>query len=88
MAGLGLGLAMGLVITWNLDRDPGGGRAVLGFDVLPANIYQFDGLPYEIDPQQLLLIAVIAMVLLDRRHAASRPGRASRLDPAEALRYE
>jgi lipoprotein-releasing system permease protein len=87
VGGLGLGLAMGLVITWNLDRVQAVVERVLGFDVLPANIYQFDGLPFQIDPQQLLLIAVIAMTF--SIGATLLPSwRAARLDPAEALRYE
>jgi lipoprotein-releasing system permease protein len=78
---------MGLVITWNLDRVQAVVERVLGFDVLPANIYQFDGLPFQIDPQQLLLIAVIAMTF--SIGATLLPSwRAARLDPAEALRYE
>jgi lipoprotein-releasing system permease protein len=87
VGGLVLGLAMGLVITWNLDRVQAVVERVLGFDVLPANIYQFEGLPFQIDPQQLLLIAVIAMTF--SIGATLLPSwRAARLDPAEALRYE
>jgi lipoprotein-releasing system permease protein len=87
IGGLALGLGMGLVITWNLDRVQAVVERVVGYDVLPANIYQLGGLPFEIDPQQLLLIAVIALTF--SVGATLLPSwRAARLDPAEALRYE
>ena len=58
-----------------------------GFDVLPANIYQLQGLPHAVEPAQLALISLIAMVL--SIGATLLPSwQASRLDPAEALRHE
>jgi lipoprotein-releasing system permease protein len=87
VGGVTLGLAMGLIVTVNLDRIQQVVERVLGFDVLPANIYQLQGLPFHVDPQQLLLISVIAMTL--SIGATLLPSwQASRLDPAEALRYE
>jgi len=59
----------------------------VGFDVLPANVYQLQRLPYAVVPGQLALISLIAMVL--SIGATLLPSwQASRLDPAEALRYE
>lgn len=87
VAGVGLGLALGLVITWNLDRVQQVVERTVGFDVLPANVYQLQNLPYDIVPQQIALIAAIAMVL--SIGATLLPcWQAARLDPAEALRYD
>ncbi len=87
VAGVGFGLAMGLVITWNLDRIQNLVERIVGFDVLPANVYQLQQLPYHIIPMELAGIAVIAMVL--SIGATLLPcWQAARLDPAEALRYE
>jgi lipoprotein-releasing system permease protein len=87
VAGLALGLAMGLVITWNLETVQAVVERGLGFDVLPADVYQLQQLPFDVVPVQLSLIALIAMTL--SIGATLLPSwQASRLDPAEALRYE
>ena len=87
VAGLALGLGMGLVITQNLGVIQSIVERTVGFDVLPANIYQLQGLPHAVEPAQLALISLIAMIL--SIGATLLPSwQASRLDPAEALRYE
>jgi lipoprotein-releasing system permease protein len=87
VVGLLVGIGMGLVITWNLDVIQSGVEATFGFDVLPANVYQLQRLPHAVEPLQLGLISLIAMVL--SIGATLLPSwQASRLDPAEALRYE
>ena len=87
IAGIGRGRAMGLVITANLERIQRLGEQTVGFDVLPADVYQLGQLPYHIDAFQLLMISLIAMVL--SIGATLLPSwQASRLDPAEGLRYE
>jgi lipoprotein-releasing system permease protein len=87
IVGLALGIGMGLVITWNLDVIQSGVERTFGFDVLPANVYQLQRLPHAVEPLQLGLISMIAMVL--SIGATLLPSwQASRLDPAEALRYE
>jgi lipoprotein-releasing system permease protein len=87
VVGLLVGIGMGLVITWNLDVIQSGVERTFGFDVLPANVYQLQRLPHAVEPVQLALISLIAMVL--SIGATLLPSwQASRLDPAEALRYE
>jgi lipoprotein-releasing system permease protein len=87
VVGLGFGLGMGLVITWNLDIIQSAVEGFLGFDVLPPDVYQLDRLPFQIDPLQIGVISGIAMVL--SIGATLLPSwQASRLDPAEVLRYE
>ena len=87
VVGLALGVGMGLVIAENLDVIQMIVERTFGFDVLPANIYQLEHLPHAIEPGQLALISLIAMVLAIG--ATLLPAwQASRLDPAEALRYE
>lgn len=87
VAGLALGIGMGLVITENLDVIQSIVERTFGFDVLPPNIYQLQELPHAIEAVQLALISAIAMVL--SIGATLLPSwQASRLDPAEALRYE
>lgn len=87
IAGLALGLGMGLVITFNLDAIQFGVERLIGVDVLPANVYQLQSLPYQIQGDHIAYIALIAMIL--STGATLFPSwQAAKLDPAEALRYE
>jgi len=87
LAGTAVGVLAGIAVTqqlgWIQDRIEG----MTGIDALPASVYQFSTLPSEVDPTQVALVAVIAMVL--SLGATLLPSRqAARLDPAEGLRYE
>ena len=82
-----IGLISGIAVTTQLSWVQDQIEFLTGIDTLPAAIYQFTNLPWEIDVGQLAVISAIAMVLalgatlLPSRHGAG-------LDPAEALRYE
>ena len=85
--GTALGVTAGIAVTTQLTFVQAQIEAVTGIDTLPATIYQFSTVPWEIDPFQVALVAAIAMVLaLGATLLPSRSG--ARLDPAEALRYE
>jgi len=87
LVGVLLGLGIGLVFTINLDVIQRTVEGMIGIDVLPASVYQLSGLPYDVEPGQLVLISVIAMTL--SVGATLLPSwQAARLDPAEGLRYE
>ena len=74
-----LGYAMGLSLGWALKR--------YQFIKLPENVYTLDHLPIIITWSDVLIIGTSAMLLCFL--ATLYPARqASRLEPAEALRYE
>jgi lipoprotein-releasing system permease protein len=82
-----IGVIAGIAVTTQLAWVQQQIELLTGIDTLPATIYQFSTLPWEIDPVQVAVVVAIAMVLaLGATLLPSRHG--SRLDPAEALRYE
>ena len=81
------GVIAGIAVTTRLPWVQTQIETVTGIDVLPASIYQFGTLPWEIDPGQIGIVVAIAMVLaLGATLLPSRHG--AKLDPAEALRAE
>ena len=82
-----LGVVSGIAVTTQLGWVQQQIETITGIDTLPASIYQFSTLPWEIDVAQIAIVVAIAMVLaLGATLLPSRHG--ARLDPAEALRYE
>jgi lipoprotein-releasing system permease protein len=82
-----LGVVSGIAVTTQLGWVQQQIETITGIDTLPASIYQFSALPWEIDVAQIAIVVAIAMVLaLGATLLPSRHG--ARLDPAEALRYE
>jgi lipoprotein-releasing system permease protein len=87
LLGTAAGVIAGIAVTTRLPWVQAQIETITGIDVLPANIYQFGTLPWEIDPGQVAIVVAIAMVLaLGATLLPSRHG--SKLDPAEALRAE
>ncbi len=87
LLGTVLGVISGIAVTTQLAWVQEQIEALTGIDTLPATVYQFSTLPSEIDVGQVAIVVAIAMVLsLGATLLPSRQG--SRLDPAEALRYE
>jgi lipoprotein-releasing system permease protein len=81
------GLALGLLVAFNIDVIVPALEHALGATFLPRDVYLISRMPS--DPQQadILPIAIISLVLAFV--ATLYPSwRASRVNPAEALRYE
>jgi lipoprotein-releasing system permease protein len=73
------GLVLGASSCWCLKT--------YKFISLPKDIYYIDRLPVKMEPRDLVVIAVSA-VLISFAMALYPAYRASRMDPVEALRYE
>ena len=87
LLGTALGVLAGLAVThrlgWIQDRIEG----VTGVDTLPSAVYQLSSLPSRVDPLQIAVVVMLAMVLsLGATLLPSRQG--ARIDPAEGLRHE
>ncbi len=87
LLGTVLGVLAGLAVThrlsWIQDRIEG----MTGVDTLPSAVYQLSSLPSRVDPLQIAVVVMVAMVLsLGATLLPSRQG--ARIDPAEGLRHE
>ena len=81
------GLLLGLGVAFNIDVIVPALERALGASFLPRDIYLISRMPSEPQQADILPIAVISLVLAFL--ATLYPSwRASRVNPAEALRYE
>jgi lipoprotein-releasing system permease protein len=82
-----LGVVGGIALTLNLDRILGAIETVLGVQLMPEDVYYITGLPTQLEPSDVSIIALVALTMAFL--ATIYPAwRAARTAPAEALRYE
>jgi lipoprotein-releasing system permease protein len=82
-----LGTVLGLVVVFNLSGIQGLLERLLGLKLLASDVYYIDKLPSQVNPFDIALIVMTA-ILISLLATLYPSWRASKLDPAEALRYE
>jgi lipoprotein-releasing system permease protein len=87
VVGTVFGTILGLVAALNLEKITGLVENLFGFKILSSDIYYIDKLPSQVNPLDVTLI-VITAILISLLATLYPSWRASKLDPAEALRYE
>jgi lipoprotein-releasing system permease protein len=82
-----LGTVTGLTIAWNIGPITRSIENLFGFKILPGDVYYLSELPALVNYEDVAII--VAGSLLVSLLATIYPARnASKLDPAEAIRYE
>ena len=82
-----LGCCAGIAMALHLEQISRLVENMFGFKILPKDVYYLSELPSRVDYGDVTAIAIVAMIICFL--AAIYPSwRASRLEPAEALRYE
>lgn len=87
VVGTTTGTFLGLLFCWNIDAIKQVIEKISGAELFAAEIYFLSNLPAKIDPHDVFLVILMALSL--SFFASLYPAwRASRVAPAEALRYE
>ena len=87
IVGTFVGTAVGMLFCWNIDAVKRAIERLSGAELFAAEIYFLSNLPAKVDPQEVLMVVLMALGLSFL--ASLYPAwRASRISPAEALRYE
>lgn len=82
-----MGVVGGILLTLNLEHILRAIERVFDVQLMPEDVYYITGLPTELQSSDVITIAIVALVMSFL--ATIYPAwRASRTDPAEALRYE
>jgi lipoprotein-releasing system permease protein len=87
VVGTVLGTILGLGAAFNLEKITGVVEGLFGFKILSSDVYYIDKLPSQVNPLDVGLI-IITAILISLLATLYPSWRASKLDPAEALRYE
>jgi lipoprotein-releasing system permease protein len=82
-----LGTILGLGAAFNLEKITGFVENLFGFKILSSDVYYIDKLPSQVNPFDVAMIVMTA-ILISLLATLYPSWRASKLDPAEALRYE
>ncbi len=87
IVGTALGVIGGVALSLNLGAVVGAIESVLGVTLMPADVYYITGVPTAVYPSDVIAVAGLTLGLSFL--ATLYPAwRASRTDPAQALRYE
>jgi lipoprotein-releasing system permease protein len=87
VVGTFLGTILGLGAAFNLEKITEFVENLFGFKVLASDVYYIDKLPSQVNLLDVGLI-IITAILISLLATLYPSWRASKLDPAEALRYE
>jgi lipoprotein-releasing system permease protein len=82
-----LGCAGGLLLAWNIEPVSSFIERLFGFKILPGEVYYLSELPSRVNYSDVGII-VVGTLLISFLSTLYPSWRASRLDPAEALRYD
>ncbi|MEZ5660553.1 MAG: lipoprotein-releasing ABC transporter permease subunit [Burkholderiaceae bacterium] len=87
LLGTGIGIALGVALALNIGDLVQIAERLFGFEVLPKGVYFINYLPSDLHGDDVIVIAIVACILAFA--STLYPSwRASRVRPAEALRYE
>lgn len=87
VVGTVFGTLLGLGAAFNLEKITEFVEKLFGFKILSSDVYYIDKLPSQVNPLDIGLIVMTA-ILISLLATLYPSWRASKLDPAEALRYE
>jgi lipoprotein-releasing system permease protein len=89
IGGLGtlMGTVTGLLVSWNIGPISRFIENLFGFKILPGDVYYLSELPALVNYEDVAII-LVGSVLISLLATLYPSRNASRLDPAEAIRYE